>query len=257
MPRCFLAKKSASINGHWLGPEDVTNNNHHENVAATSTMLAGTHGSSVSHRSTIGSISAAKAVLSIQEPICPPPAHQAYIMASAGSAVKAAMTLNLKEPNNNNRGSQGFQASHGVTLGTQTLPWPEASKLPQPPPMRTTSSTSPLTTSMTVTASGVTAHTALPALTALSPLASAGAAGTAGVAAGKTAATSSRPPRRKKPASQRLPLNLTTSVQQAASAVAASTASNMAPRGTSAVMQPEDYSFVRTTTSNSAVSGKL
>ena len=104
---------------------------------------------------------------------------------------------------------------------------------------------------MTVTASGVTAHTALPALTALSPLASAGAA------AGKTTATSSRPPRRKKPASQRLPLNLTTSVQQAASAVAASTASNMAPRGTSAVMQPEDYSFVRTTTSNSAVSGKL
>ena len=69
MPRCFLAKKSASINGHWLGPEDVTNNNHHENVAATATMLAGTHGSSVSHRSTIGSISAAKAVLSIQEPI--------------------------------------------------------------------------------------------------------------------------------------------------------------------------------------------
>ena len=257
MPRCFLAKKSASINGHWLGPEDVTNNNHHENVAATSTMLAGTHGSSVSHRSTIGSISAAKAVLSIQEPICPPPAHQASIMASAGSAVKAAMTLNLKEPNNNNRGSQGFQASHGVTLGTQTLPWPEASKLPQPPPMRTTSSTSPLTTSMTVTASGVTAHTALPALTALSPLASAGAAGTVGAAAGKTTATSSRPPRRKKPASQRLPLNLTTSVQQAASAVAASTASNMAPRGTSAVMQPEDYSFVRTTTSNSAVSGKL
>lgn len=98
MPRCFLAKKSASTNGlHW-GPEDVTNNNNSENAG------------SLNRPSTIGSISAAKAVLSIQEPICPPPAHQASILASSASAVKAAM-VNLKEPNNNHN------------RGTQTPPW--------------------------------------------------------------------------------------------------------------------------------------
>ena len=81
MPRCFLAKKSASTNGQHWGPEDVTNNNHHEDEAATS-MLAGREAAgcavTVSHRSTIGSISAAKAVLSIQEPMYPPPAHQVW-----------------------------------------------------------------------------------------------------------------------------------------------------------------------------------
>lgn len=137
MPRCFLAKKSTSVNNglHW-GPEDVTNNNHHHDEQQQQESLA--------HRpSTIGSISAAKAVLSIQEPICPPPAHQASILASSASAsavVKAAAFL--KEPNNNNR------ATH----------WPRASTEQQP----------------------------------LRPL----------------IMTSSRPPRRKKPA-QRQPLNLT------------------------------------------------
>ena len=198
MPRCFLAKKSASNNGQHWGPEDVTNNNNlHEDEASPAAMLAGS-AATVSHRSTIGSISAAKAVLSIQEPICPPPAHQASILASSASAVKAAtMVLNLKEPNNNR--------------GTQTLPWPEASKRPQP------STLPPSSTSVTV-ASGITST---------------------------STATSSRPPRRKRPA-QKLPLNLTTSL--AASAV------------TTSLSEPEDYSFVRnstTTTSKSSVNGKF
>ena len=112
MPRCFLAKKSANNNvpvhrGPTALSEDTTvTTEDPEDLVQL-------------HR--IGSISAAKAVLSIQEPICPPPAHQASILASASSAVKAA--LNLKEQNNNDR-------------GTQTVPcWPEAGQRPATVPL--------------------------------------------------------------------------------------------------------------------------
>lgn len=75
MPRCFLAKKStANASTHW---ED-NNNNTNGNDSIVNP-----------NRSTVGSISAAKAVLSIQEPICPPPAHQASILASSASKAAA------------------------------------------------------------------------------------------------------------------------------------------------------------------------
>ena len=133
MPRCFLAKKSNNTPSNaalqWPQPtpalqqptaaatiEEDTNNN------------KGREDADPVHRSTVGSISAAKAVLSIQEPICPPPAHQASIMASSSVAKAAAMAMAMKkEPNNNNR-------------STQTLPWissePRTVKAGARPPRR-------------------------------------------------------------------------------------------------------------------------
>jgi hypothetical protein len=83
-----LAKKSATSNANW---EDVSNNNNDESVAQ--------------HRSTIGSISAAKAVLSIQQPIGPPPAHQSSLLAASRLSPVNSSTAKLVEQNNN-RGTQ-------------------------------------------------------------------------------------------------------------------------------------------------------
>ena len=114
MPRCFLAKKSASnglTNGTW--DQQDTNNNRQDNEELAA-----------SHRSTVGSISAAKAVLSIQEPICPPPAHQASILATS-SVMKAAMAAT--------HNSKTLEPKTPVQ-GTPTLAW--SSKAAARPPRR-------------------------------------------------------------------------------------------------------------------------
>ena len=118
MPRCFLAKKSLTSNTHW---SEDTNNNHEDNESTTAAAAA-TAESTASHRSTIGSISAAKAVLSIQQPICPPPAHQASILAA--STITKAMagfkpspppstppTTMLEQNNNTNNNNMATQTS--------------------------------------------------------------------------------------------------------------------------------------------------
>ena len=135
MPRCFLAKKSASnSNTGLLGLRDFqsstlaireqqdTNNNHHDESESDS--HAG-QPASTQHRSTVGSISAAKAVLSIQEPICPPPAHQASILATS-SVMKAAMAAT--------HNSKTLEPKNNTETGTQTLPW--SSKAAARPPRR-------------------------------------------------------------------------------------------------------------------------
>ena len=134
MPRCFLAKKSAS-NSNGLAAslqafrsstaireQQDTNNNEENNSEAE---LAGPQPASTQHRSTVGSISAAKAVLSIQEPICPPPAHQASILATS-SVMKAAMAAT--------HNSKTLEPKNNTETGTQTLPW--SSKAAARPPRR-------------------------------------------------------------------------------------------------------------------------
>ena len=132
MPRCFLAKKSASnsnglaaslqaFRSSTIREQQDTNNNEENNSEAE----AGPQPASTQHRSTVGSISAAKAVLSIQEPICPPPAHQASILATS-SVMKAAMAAT--------HNSKTLEPKNNTETGTQTLPW--SSKAAARPPRR-------------------------------------------------------------------------------------------------------------------------
>ena len=119
MPRCFLAKKSATSNTHW-NSED-SNNNHEDNDTNTNPDAA------TPHRSTIGSITAAKAVLSIQQPICPPPAHQASMLA-ASTITKAMAGLKPVEQNNNNNIATQTSWTTGSDSGRKTAARPPRRK---------------------------------------------------------------------------------------------------------------------------------
>ncbi len=121
MPRCFLAKKSTNSSdddAKW--DEDVSNNNRNNN-----SEVAEAHGLNNVHMSTVGSITAAKAVLSIQQPLPAtptptPPASVASVASSATSITKLPMNnLNNNVENNNNRGTQTMAS------------WPEKSTSPK------------------------------------------------------------------------------------------------------------------------------
>ncbi len=118
MPRCFLAKKSTNSSdddAKW--DEDVSNNNRNNN-----SEVAEAHGLNNVHMSTVGSITAAKAVLSIQQPLpaTPTPTPAASVASSATSITKLPMNnMNNNVENNNNRGTQTMAS------------WPEKSTSPK------------------------------------------------------------------------------------------------------------------------------